>query len=234
MTAFSCETISVFLFAFISPTLFFCANNTQFFTRSQIVHSLLISGVSGIAAGCVFSLFPSLPPYVISTAALGCFMLLCERMIVELLPHKRMRLFTVSGVFLTFSGLTPFAGLWPLLFFLILFALLSLYDLQKKWNIPKRPLFHDYKKRLAAESENFKEKPDVFLLLLESFHSRKALDLLYSIDGQDTEEILRQNGFTIYDDIFSNKHHTDLSLATLLSQSLDFDAPPETLVSLPR
>lgn len=59
MTAFSCETISVFLFAFISPTLFFCANNTQFFTRSQIVHSLLISGVSGIAAGCVFSLsFP--------------------------------------------------------------------------------------------------------------------------------------------------------------------------------
>lgn len=75
MTAFSCETISVFLFAFISPTLFFCANNTQFFTRSQIVHSLLISGVSGIAAGCVFSLFPSLPPYVISTAlsAASCF-----------------------------------------------------------------------------------------------------------------------------------------------------------------
>lgn len=138
MTAFSCETISVFLFAFISPTLFFCANNTQFFTRSQIVHSLLISGVSGIAAGCVFSLFPSLPPYVISTAALGCFMLLCERMIVELLPHKRMRLFTVSGVFLTFSGLTPFAGLWPLLFFLILFALLSLYDLRRNWNIPIR------------------------------------------------------------------------------------------------
>ena len=141
MTAFSCETISVFLFAFISPTLFFCANNTQFFTRSQIVHSLLISGVSGIAAGCVFSLFPSLPPYVISTAALGCFMLLCERMIVELLPHKRMRLFTVSGVFLTFSGLTPFAGLWPLLFFLILFALLSLYDLRRNWNIPKRATF---------------------------------------------------------------------------------------------
>ena len=55
MTAFSCETISVFLFAFISPTLFFCANNTQFFTRNQIVHSLLISGVSGIAASCFFA-----------------------------------------------------------------------------------------------------------------------------------------------------------------------------------
>ena len=229
MTAFSCETISVFLFAFISPTLFFCANNTQFFTRNQIVHSLLISGVSGIAAGCVFSLFPSLPPYVISTAALGCFMLLCERMIVELLPHKRMRLFTVSGVFLTFSGLTPFAGLWPLLFFLILFALLSLYDLRRNWNIPKRATFHNFQKRHSSGSKSFTEKPDVFLLLLESFHSRKALDLLYSCDDQDTESFLRQNGFTIYDDIFSNKHNTELSLAALLSQTLDFDAPPETL-----
>lgn len=156
-------------------------------------------------------------------------MLLCERMIVELLPHKRMRLFTVSGVFLTFSGLTPFAGLWPLLFFLILFALLSLYDLRRNWNIPKRATFHNFQKRHSSGSKSFTEKPDVFLLLLESFHSRKALDLLYSCDDQDTESFLRQNGFTIYDDIFSNKHNTELSLAALLSQTLDFDAPPETL-----
>jgi hypothetical protein len=76
------------------------------------------------------------------------------------------------------------------------------------WNAAERGL---------VEKLRFAEKPDVYLIHLESCQSREALERIYGIDDRDFGQRLGALGFQVLDGRFANYSNTLSSLASLFA-----------------
>lgn len=228
----------IFLFAFLAPTLSFCSLNTQFFTSAQILLSLGAAFAAGLlcAAAAVFMthVWPSAWTYVLSSGlAAGCFLLLSERFFTETITSHKIRLVCQLALLIFCPACAALGFLWLPACLFGIYGVFALYDLARNWSRPKTPLFDPALIRSggghARGQAKFVHRPNVYLLLLESMHSSRAMEKAYGISTSAAEDCLASRGFTLYPDTFSNKHSTPLSLKTLLSMSLDFRARPEVL-----
>lgn len=197
----------------------------------SLMFSILLGAVTGALAALA-----GVHGALVDAAAQPCAMLLfligSERLFTEMFPARTTRL-VVAGVLLAIavvSGLLQWN--YVVLTLLGIYALFAAYDLMKNWRRKKMPVFDPELMRPAMTPANpvqFSHKPNVYLLLLESMHSREALAKIYGVEEIQAEDYLRGKGFTIYPNTFSNKHSTPLSLKTLLTGSLDFKADPVIL-----
>lgn len=228
----------LFLLAFFTPTLSFCSLNTQFFTKTQIFLSLGLSLCVGItcAAMAICAALAWWPaPYIsmlLAGVAAICFILLNERFFTETIAKTAARKGTQAGIVCFCLICAWFGWLFAPVILFSIYGMFAAYDLWKNWNREKTPLFDPAFIRRSKPLKNqaaFRHTPNVYLLLLESMHSSKALEEVYGIKSSAAEDCLANLGFKIYQNTFSNKHATDLSLRTILSMSLDYKDEPETL-----
>jgi hypothetical protein len=59
-----------------------------------------------------------------------------------------------------------------------------------------------------VEKAQFKVKPNIYLFLLESFHSREILNNVYGIDTKKFADDLTEEGYTFYDPVYANYYPT--------------------------
>lgn len=113
-----------------------------------------------------------------------------------------------------------------------IYCAFAMFDLYKNWNRTKNPVFIEQNEINNHESQKnykFVYKPDVYILLLESMHSKEAIEKIYGKEVESAENLLKKRDFTIYSNTFSNKHTTPLSLHTILSMSLNYKNRPEVI-----
>ncbi len=76
---------------------------------------------------------------------------------------------------------------------------------------------NSYKRHYLFEAISLKQKPNIYLLILESYHGNEALKKLYSFDNQNFCTYLEQNNFVIYPNFYATRHSTRLSLINLVT-----------------
>lgn len=72
----------------------------------------------------------------------------------------------------------------------------------------------DTMKNFETETFNFdlKEKPNIYLYVLESYHPYSIMNTIYGMDTCAMEKFLNKNDFVSYDDVYSNGKQTLISL----------------------
>ena len=211
--------------ACIGPTLSFAGINAAWFSKGQIFGGMAASAVLGLLCGLALAFAPT---PIAGVGAGLLFALMSERLLASLLPHMGARLTAVCLTAAISGAITYVAGLIPLCSILLIYALFGLWDMRKHWNKPKEPLFsadllvskrtdtekEEEKKRLSSLS--LAQRPNIYVLFLESFHSREALQALYGVGDEGLTEFLTEQGFTVFENSLSNACWTQHSLQTLL------------------
>ncbi len=225
-------------FAIFSPSLQFISLNQKFYSKKQIHISLSFSFCLAILFSCFTALFLNYfnsIPYInklqdyhfnlanalVSFCALQLFFILNERFFTEIFPNKNKEKKIKLALLLVFVSLCAFYSCGILNAVFLLLILSSIFDLKKKSKETKEILFDErvqqsYSKSYTARGIELKHKPNIYLLLLESYHSAKALKELYDIDDTKTDNFLKEHGFTDYENVFSNSHITFPSIANIL------------------
>lgn len=212
------------------PTFAFSMLNLRFFNRLQVLAALAVAGLSGIlifvlaqAAGWLAGF--SLPALVWVLLGLGNLYLWGEKFFSEAPPGSRAARLVVPAFAVALAAACHFFSLAVFNGLLLLVLLTNVFDGLRERKRPKegvlRPL--DGKKTYEQNTRRdikLARKPNIYLLLLESYHSAKAMQRLYGIDDGVTDELFRKHGFTLYEDVFCNTPCTLPSLSTLLTGSL--------------
>lgn len=206
--------------ACVGPTLSFAGVNAAWFSSAQILGALAASACLGVVAGAALGF---LPPPVAGAGTGLLFAIMSERLLYHFCPRIPARL-AAALLISAFCGATAFfGGMLSLCAILLTYALFALWDLRKRWNLPKEPLFsaeHFSKTpnapEEAASSLVLKERPNIYVLFLESFHSREALRTLYDSDDDGLTDFLRECGFTVFENSLSNACWTQHSMQVLL------------------
>ncbi|WP_291327113.1 sulfatase-like hydrolase/transferase [Desulfovibrio sp. UCD-KL4C] len=145
--------------------------------------------------------------------SLSIFFVMSERTFCEMLSYKA-RLYTISGISLFFLA-TTFFSIAVLNTVFTLYTAICLFDLvQNNKKNTAEPNGH-----IGAETEKdipFKHKPNVYILLLESFHSPDVLKEIYDIDSSALCSYLEKKSFTIYDNVYSNLTWTVATISNLI------------------
>ena len=129
---------------------------------------------------------------------------------------KAMLLAVVTAVLLAVVAVVGLSTLNVMLLAMVLAASWSWFDSRQRaaaaaptdWNEADRDL---------VEKLRFAEKPDVYLIHLESFQSREALERVYGIDDRGFERGLGALGFQVLDGRVANYSNTLSSLASLFA-----------------
>ncbi len=202
----------------LGPTIFFAGVNATWFSKRQITCSIFVSTFLGIAIGLGLTFFSSI---IVAFCSFLVFFIFGERFFHIFLQNTKHKIyFIVIGETIVIAT-TIYFGLLPLLLLLLLFTLISLSDLYRKWSMPKNNIFSrkKFKKNNIKiyEKSNIilKYRPNIYVLFLESMHSAQALRLLYN-KNSNLSEILERNRFIVFDNVFSNECTTRHSLNSLL------------------
>ncbi len=249
LTVFSSELLSLF-FAIFLPTAQFCSLNQKFYSQKQLCFSLFLAFFLALALASVFSYFMSLIedlpltlffesynfsfiPAFTAFCSFSFFFILNERFFDETFQNKARERKIKITLLLVF---TLFSAFFSLLFLNALFILLfisSAFDAIKNAKMPKQIIFDEKTKNTYYTQESktnikLKHKPNIYLLLLESYQSANALKKCYGLDDSPTNELFANNNFTDYKNVYSNSHSTNRSLSDLLRCKLFFTAAANT------
>ena len=85
------------------------------------------------------------------------------------------------------------------------------------------PLLFIHQNKSADKYQELAYKPNIYFLILESYHGNEALKRLYKFDNALFLEYLIKNGFTVYSDIYATRPMTRTSLLSIL----DVNNPPD-------
>jgi len=85
------------------------------------------------------------------------------------------------------------------------------------------PLLFIHQNKTADKYQELAYKPNIYFLVLESYHGNEALKRLYNFDNALFLEYLIKNGFTVYSDIYATRPMTRTSLLSIL----DVNNPPD-------
>ena len=72
---------------------------------------------------------------------------------------------------------------------------------------------------VLSEYPQMKTKPNIYFLILESYHGSQALEQLYGFDNSGFLNDLVQNNFTVYENIYATRPVTRLSLLSIFTLS---------------
>ena len=228
--------------ATLAPTAAFVALNLRFFTLRQAVVSLalsaLVAGMLGAGAALLcewvshLSLSVAAAAHGISVAgglttllALCLYFILHERFFTEALPHTYTRRLVMAALMLVLGLCSIWYSQAVINGVLMILLVSSCLDAMRQRNTPKEPLFalstfRQYYTPRSARNVILTHKANVYLLLLESYHSSEALQTLYGIDDSATDAIFAKHGFTDSPGVYSNEPATVASLHTLVDGTL--------------
>lgn len=82
-----------------------------------------------------------------------------------------------------------------------------------------KPLLFSHVNEDLKEYPQMKMKPNIYFLILESYHGDQALKQLYAFDNSAFWNYLTQNGFTLYNDVYATRATTRLSLLSIFTSS---------------
>ncbi|MDL2316904.1 hypothetical protein LJC59_07490 [Desulfovibrio sp. OttesenSCG-928-A18] len=240
--AFFSSPVLLFILISIASSFAFIALNVRFYTKRQMMLSLLISALVGCLGGALATWLhgviavqaeatswfvghgATLADGVISLLAAFWFYLFSERFFSETIANVKHRRIALAILFLAASLVGALFSLLPLVVMLSLHIVLSCFDLKKNAAQTKELLFHDNKTYYTQRIKRnllLEKKPNIYCLFLESYHSREALKELYNFDDSPTDELLKEYGFTDYGSAFSNYPWTSYSLKSLLTGQMD-------------
>lgn len=226
------------------PSIAFISLNKHFYTKRQIFNSLALV----LCIGAFISYFGNLlyqqliasltTPTTLNLAAaffsalaVCIYIILNERFFCEVFSRKSTRMKVIVSITLGVALLSFFIGFIAINCLLILLLFAALADSQKGIEpLGSRPVVEtvNYSKvgsNQALESTiQLKHKPNIYLLVLESFHGSEALKLLYNITAEKSLNNFKQFGYTVYDNTFSNADNTPRSIETILccTPNVDF------------
>lgn len=241
MLTFLTEPFLPILLAAVSPTIALIAVNTALFSRRQMMNGLLLITVLGLGLAGTFQFVstlwlqpligtvtetPSLYTDLLAgLLSLGVFFFLSQRLFGELIQDTRSRRITQVSIIALFLVATAFVSIAVLTAVLALYTAVSLFDVRKNLRATNRKPAARPKgsSPQADKAIEFKHKPNVYVLFLESFHSSQALKDIYGIDSSDVRDHLQDNGFTLYDDYFSNSYMTELAFSNLIWPEMLYD-----------
>ncbi len=228
--------------ATLAPTAAFVALNLRFFTLRQAVASLALAasaaGILGAGAALLcgwvspLSLSMAAAEHGVSVAgglttllALSLYFILHERFFTEAVPRTCTRRLIMAVLMLVFGLSSALYSPAVINGVFMLLLVSSCLDALRQRKAPKEPLFalasfrQHYTPR-STRNVTLAHKPNVYLLLLESYHSSEALQTLYGIDDSATDAIFAKHGFTDYPGVYSNEPATVASLHTLVDGTL--------------
>ena len=210
------------------PTFAFSMLNLRHFNVTQILNALAVAGVAG---GILFFLVQAagslvgftLPPLAWCLLGLLNFYFWGERFFSETLPEsKRTRLSILTGMVLTMAVASHFISLAVFNAVLLVVTLAGIFDGLRECKRPKEGALRRVDGKTIYQQTihrgvKLTHKPNIYLLFLESYHSKKGMQRLYKIDDTKTDELFKKHGFTLYDNVFCNVPCTLPSLSTLLT-----------------
>ncbi len=248
LTAFMASVELSMFFALFLPTLQFVALNQKFYSKKQIIIALSIAFFTGLAVSIIsvvffnylegISFIQNLTAKGITLSnTVGTLVLLClyfilsERFFTENFKNKRNKKIIKSSILIIFLLLATFYSCIVLNVLFTLMLLSSLFDLKKHSSVKKEILFDErvqqlYSKSYEKRKIKLQHTPNIYLLLLESYHSKAALQEIYGIDDTCTDDFLKHHGFTDYENVYSNSHNTFTSIANIFHSKLHTDSTP--------
>lgn len=236
----------VFLAAFV-PTAFFSALNQKYFTKRQIRNSLAIACAAALALGLAAaalhavvaatalaaqaaSVGVNLADTLCAVLALALYGVLGERFFSDMTISRAVRIGILAACAAFFLTLAALYSLFPCIGVLCLMLASSAVDGYRLRGVERHILVGDDASSKNSESAvlpngvTLTQKPNIYLLLLESYHSSDAVRHLYGVDDSATIATLQDLGYEIHPNTYANTVRTTASLATLLSGSLAGDS----------
>ena len=228
--------ILIWLLVWIGPILSFIANNIEWFTSRQIIFSIGLSSFFGILFAGITCFLPDL---ISSFLPFFIFCILIEKLINLFISKIKTKIIFVLLISTLFSVINLFFGLYPLCIILVIYTCFALKDLYKNYKKPKNTVVLASKpnsKTIPLVDDNgkpipkFDNKHNIYILFLESLHSKKALQELYNIDDMGLSEFLEENQFRVFSRSCSNIFTTKYSLNTILNMKseswVEFEEAP--------
>ena len=232
------------MLAGLYPALFFVSNNSQIFSLWQNIVLLIFAPVISIAV-CSLSVYVLLNIYKFILKALGfndndrfsesrnnvsnvistnislfiCFYLLWSTLVSFGLSWVPLFL-GVSAAAVIISFIVYKKGLKPFINTLFVLTIISTIQLSINVINNQKMLIDDVVSQDSTEiyeKLRFKKKPNVYLVIAESYPNKAALKEVYGIDNSSFYEKMRALGFAINHNYFSNYNHTLASLPSLFS-----------------
>jgi hypothetical protein len=225
------------------PALFLASNNWSLFTKIQLATLLLFCPLFILTLGIIcyatihimqkayFAIIHKINYEILSTkfqdnffALFSCLIVLflLQKTITTMIPNKAILIFTLSAI----TAGVVFAANWKSIKSLNIFLLILVTITAIQWarsyyaSIPViREALYYSKDKNFYDSLQFRQKPNVYLVVLESYHNNETLKNIYDIDNTEIEKLLSQNGFEIYDKTFSNYWDTTTSILSMFTMA---------------
>jgi hypothetical protein len=233
--------IQVALLAGFYPAIFFLSNNWHVFSIPQslvlligtsllsLIMLLLVSYVLDYAFRYLYKYFtfskddrqPNIRPTFLNPILTFFAIWLCVYLLRNTLGSiniPRFVLYTVIvGLAVYFTWNTHRKGLKLLILLFIILSSLSIVSTIVNMHIQSRLPIEDWasKNRSVYDKIQFSKKPNIYLIITESYPSRSALNTVYQINNSPFYEKMRSLGLQINHSFFSNYDHTLSSLPSL-------------------
>ncbi len=243
-----------FFLAVFSPTAQFCSLNQRFYSRKQLLLSLALSFILSLFVFCIsfyfFDYLSALPFVELllsknihlldgtgTLISLLLFFILNERFFDESFNEKAFEKKVKFGLLILLFLISLFLSSLIINCIFLFLLLSSCFDAYKNSKVDKQILFDEKVKNTyyigtTKTNVKLKHKPNIYLLLLESYHSAEALKELYGIDDTVITEFFKNNNFTDYTNVYSNTHNTNNSLSNILRCRLSSSTSKNTVFAL--
>ena len=232
------------MLAGLYPSIFFISNNSQIFSFWQNAILLIFTSIISVAV-CLLSAHILLSIYrlilkvsgfhdhaglsksidsafnliIANVSLIICFYLLRNTLLSfgmggVLLLSAILVVAIIISLIVHKKGLKPFFGV------LLILAVIS--TIQLSINLVKKQqqlvdVFVSNEAKELYENLRFKKKPNVYLVIAESYPNSAALKAVYGIDNSSFYKKMETLGFGINHNFFSNYNHTLASLPSLFS-----------------
>ncbi len=229
------ELIALLLIC-ISPSLAFIGVNFRYFSTKQVINTIMIclfcfavfSPLVFFSNPIFFNVFLSFLFYILSEKFISSF---CK-------SNFSKCIFLITFVSINLI-LYYFFGYLPLVTLFFIYIVFVLFDIKKNYKLPKTGIYFSQenktkKEKVADKNKilNLEQKNDIFIILLESMYGKRGLEQLLNTNFNEFFEYLKDNKFTVYDNILSNANHTVASINSILQMS-PFFSEMETTSSKP-
>ena len=231
--------ILVAILAGVYPAIFFLSNNWHIFSLRQSITLLIGTALVSLillmalsAAGDLVArfmrkkniFFKDSPakihsffnPILSLLTILFCVYLL--RNTLESIDIHQMILYGIIGVLaIVLTRITHQKGLKPILYGLVLLSSLSIINLfinvHQQTSVP----IEDWtiRHKAACDQIKFRKNPNVYMILMESYANKYALEAVYNLDNSPFYKAISELGFKINHHHFSNYNHTLASLSSI-------------------
>ena len=225
------------------PALFLASNNWFLFTKIQLTTLLLFSPLFALGLGIICYAVLSISKKVYFAikqtegftiakirlrgdffAIFSCLLIffLLQRTHATLIPNK---IILILALIIITSGVVFVVnkkGIKPLniflLFLVVLTAIQWAHSYYTSMPVIREALYYSKDNNLF-DSLQFRQKPNVYLIVLESYHNQEALKNIYNMNNEKTENILLRSGFKIYNDAFANYWDTTTSILSIFTMA---------------